>query len=363
MADESIQPGSPKSYWIAAVWMGIALFDATQTVFGMKAEGMRHAWGYLFLTVTLTWLPWALATPLIARLGRRSSLLLPSPSWLLHAAACLTMGVVSAGWNAFLYYSLNPYLLSRQQPLLEMWKHKFVYCLLSTLILYGFILMVIFMLDARERLARQQAETARLNEQLSKAQLNALRRQIEPHFLFNCLNAVAGLVRENRDDDAVGMIAGLSDFLRRVTQDSNRHEVPLAEEMELVGRYLDIQKVRFADRLQLNVDVPKDLLPAQVPALILQPLVENAVKHGIAKRVQGGLLRISAARSNGTLTLSVYNDGPALPPECETCEGGVGLANVQTRLRSLYGNSFRFSIRNQSPSGVETCVSMPFRQG
>lgn len=363
MADENTQPGTPRWYWIAAVWMGIALFDATQTVFGMKAEGMHHAWGYLFLTVTLTWVPWALATPFIVRVARRSSLLLPSPRWLLHVAACLTVGVVSAGWNAFLYCSLNPYLLSSQQPFPEVWRNKFIYGLLGTVILYGFILMVIFILDARERLAHQQAETARLNEQLSKAQLNALRRQIEPHFLFNCLNAIAGLVRENRSDDAVGMIAGLSDFLRRVTQDSNRHEVPLAEEMELVERYLEIQKVRFADRLQLNVDVPKDLLPAQVPALILQPLVENAVKHGIAKRVQGGALRISAARTNGTLTLSIYNDGPALPVECETCEGGVGLANVQTRLRSLYGDSFRFSIRNQSPNGVETCVSMPFRQG
>ena len=106
-------------------------------------------------------------------------------------------------------------------------------------------------------MAVQQTETARLNEQLSKAQLNALRRQIEPHFLFNTLNAIAGLVREKRNDAAVNMIAGLSDFLRRVVEDSDRQQVPLGEELEFTQKYLDIQKVRFADRLQYSVDVPE----------------------------------------------------------------------------------------------------------
>jgi LytS/YehU family sensor histidine kinase len=351
--------------WIAGIWSAIALFDASQTVFGMKAEGMHHAWGALFFVVVITWLPWALATPLIVRLGTRFPpvQLRPISIWARHLSVCLLIGVVSSCWDALLYHALNPYLLSEVPRFLPLWKSKFVYGLLSTLILYASILIVSIMLEARERLSRQEAETARLNEQLSKAQLNALRRQIEPHFLFNSLNAIAGLVRENRNDAAVSTIAGLSDFLRRVIQDSNRQEVPLSEEMDLVERYLEVQKVRFADRLQLSIDVPKDLLPAHVPALILQPIVENAVKHGIAKRVHGGALRISAARSNGTLTLRVYNDGPALPTDCVTCEPGVGLANVQTRLRSLYGDAHKFSIRNQTPDGVETCVSLPFRQG
>ena len=124
------------------------------------------------------------------------------------------------------------------------------------MILYGVILMVSYLLDSRERLALQQTETARLNEQLSKAQLNALRKQIEPHFLFNTLNAIAGLVREKRNDAAVDMIAGLSDFLATLLEDSDRQQVPLAEELEFAQKYLDIQKVRFAERLQVSVDVP-----------------------------------------------------------------------------------------------------------
>ena len=209
-------------------------------------------------------------------------------------------------------------------------------------------------------MAFQQTETARLNEQLSKAQLNALRQEIEPHFLFNTLNAVAGLVREGRNDVAVSMIAGLSDFLRRVLEDSTRQQVPLGEEMEFAQKYLDIQKVRFAERLQFSVDVPRELYVAQVPSLILQPMVENAVKHGIAKRAQGGSIRIVASRCNGMLTLSVCNDGPSLPAGWEMTRSGIGISNVRTRLQALYGDTFELSMRNRNTGGVEVSVSMPF---
>ena len=150
--------------------------------------------------------------------------------------------------------------------------------------LYAALLGISYILESKERLIRQQIETARLNEQFSKAQLDALRRQIEPHFLFNALHAIAGLVRENRNDAAVTMIARLSDFLRRVVDTSDRHEVPLGEEAQFLQKYLEIQKVRFAERLQLSVDIPEKLLTAQVPSLILQPLVENSIKHGICER-------------------------------------------------------------------------------
>jgi LytS/YehU family sensor histidine kinase len=222
------------------------------------------------------------------------------------------------------------------------------------------LLLVAHLFDSRAKLALQQAETARLNEQLSKAQLNALRRQIEPHFLFNALNSIAGLVRENQNDAAISMIAGLSDFLRKVLEHSERHQVPLAEELEFTQKYLDIQKARFAERLQFSVDVPFDLLSAQVPSLILQPMVENAIKHGIAKRVQGGAIRIAASSSNGRLTLRVYNDGPSLPAGWETTQSGIGISNVRTRLQSLYGNACDLTLRNRTPGGVETAVSVPF---
>jgi two-component system LytT family sensor kinase len=359
--------GSPRWFWLAAIWSGIGLFDATQTVFVMRAEGMHHAWASLYLTLLFSWLPWALATPLIMGLGRQ----FPAEKWNristwgAHLTACAALGLIYAGWVALWETFLNPWAMSPgPEPFLHLWPQKFYNGLLGHVILYGVILLVGYMLDSQKELSLQQTETARLNEQLSKAQLNALRRQIEPHFLFNTLNGIAGLVREKRNDAAVSMIAGLSDFLRRVLEDSNRQQVPLEEELEFAQKYLDIQKVRFAERLQFSVDVPSQLFPAQVPSLILQPMVENAVKHGIAKRVQGGAIRIAASRSNGMLTLRVYNDGPSLPPDwektSEQTHSGIGILNVRTRLQSLYGNAFELSMKNQEPGGVEISLTVPF---
>jgi two-component sensor histidine kinase len=355
---------APAWLWIALIWSGLGLFDATQTVLVMRSEGMHHAWLLLFVTLFVSWLPWAAATPLVMRLLVRFPLARwrrPS-TWLVHAAACAGIGLASSAWMGWMDKTCDPWLRTPSAgPFLPLWFNKFYNGLLAYLLLYAGILAVSYVIESRQRLAQQETETARLNEQLSKAQLNALRRQIEPHFLFNTLNAIAGLVRENRNDDAVSMIAGLSDFLRRVVQDSNRQEVSLGDEMEFVQKYLDIQKVRFAERLQLSVNVPDELSSAQVPSLILQPMVENAVKHGIAKRAQGGAIRISAFRSNGTLTMRVYNDGPKLAENFEA-ETGTGIANARTRLQSLYGNAFDLSMKNQEPGGVEVSVSVPFRE-
>jgi two-component sensor histidine kinase len=358
-----IRSEPPRWFWIAAIWFGIGLFDATQNVFVMRAEGMHHAWAQLFVTLLLSWLPWALATPLVLRLGRRYP---PEQwrrfsTWGAHLLACAAVGLIYAAWTASLEELLNPWAkVPGPGPFVELWLHMFYNGLLSYVILYGLILMVRYLLDSRDRLALQQTETAHLNEELSKAQLNALRQQIEPHFLFNTLSAISGLVREKRNDAAVSMIAGLSDFLRRVLEDSGRQQVTLAEELEFAQKYLDIQKVRFAERLEVSVNVPEDLFLAQVPSLILQPMVENAIKHGIAKRLQGGAIRIAAVRSNGRLTLSVYNDGPSLPAESQTAHSGIGISNVRTRLHGLYGDAFEWSMRNREPGGVEVSLSLPF---
>ena len=353
--------GHSRWKWIASIWLTLGLFDATQTVFVMRSEGMHHAWAKLFFTDVVTWIPWTLATPLVLRLGRRFPPVKfrPLSTWLIHVVAALAVGLAFSAWMTCLEVLLNPYAMPSRGKFGSIWFDRFNNGLLATFLLYGTILIVNSALESRERLAQQQTETARLNERLSKAQLRALRQQIEPHFLFNTLNAVSGLVREGRNDAAVSMIAGLSDFLRKVLEESSRQQVPLSEEMEFTQTYLDIQKVRFADRLQLSVDVPLDLYPAQVPSLILQPMVENAVKHGIAQRAQGGSIRIAASRNNGTLTLSVSNDGPSLPPDWEAGRLGIGIANVRSRLQSLYGEAFTLSLRNRDAGGVEARVSMP----
>ena len=355
-------PKSPSWLWIAVLWGGVGLFDATQTVVLMHSQGMHHAWARLFSTIFFSWLPWALATPVIMHLGRRypPARLRPVSTWLIHLAAGTAINVLYAALRALLEVAMNPWA-NQDGPgsFASVWSMTFYNGLLSTIVLYASVLAIGGILDSRDRLMRQQAEAARLSEQLSKAQLEAVRQQIEPHFLFNALNAVAALIREGRSDDAVSMIASLSDLLRRVLKDSQRQQVSLREELDLLDKYLAIQTVRFSDRLRVESVVPSELLTAQVPSLVLQPLVENALKHGIAARAQGGLVRISAARLNGHVTLTVYNDGPA-PSRDWASNSGVGLSNLQTRLRGLYGEKFKFSLENSERGGVVATVSVPY---
>jgi two-component sensor histidine kinase len=355
----------PVAAWayFAAVWTGIALFDATQTVVVMHSEGMHHRWALLFVSTFFSWLPWAISTPLVVRLGRRYPpvSLRPWWKWAVHGGACLAMCLFYAMWHAAFERLLDPWIDMSHPAYLHLLRAKFLNGLLSSFILYATMLVVGQMIDSRQRLARQQMETARLNEQLSREQLNALRRQIEPHFLFNTLNGIAGLIREQNNDAAVAMLAGLSDFLRHLLQDS-KQQVPLAEELQFLRKYLDIEKMRFGDRLKLTVDVPHDLLAAQVPTLILQPMVENSIKHGISRRVAGGEIRVSASRNNGMITFHVYNDGPGLAGDSEMTNVGIGIANVRSRLQSLYGELFALRIENHPPNGVQVTLAVPYLQ-
>jgi len=350
--------------WIAAAWTAGGLFDASQTVLIMHAEGRHHAWLPLFATELASWLPWALVTPLIIHLARRHPIVrgMSVRAVSVHLVAFAVVSAVAETWSTVLQMLFNPWNNRQWPTFVDTWTTSLTFQVLTFLIVYALILTVTYVVDARESMARQLTETARLNEELSKAQLAALRRQMEPHFMYNTLNSIAGLVRDQRNDAAVSMIVGLSEFLRRFSQDSHRSQVALQEEVEYLQRYLDIQKVRFGERLQVSVDIPAELLRAQVPNLLLQPLVENAIKHGIAKRVAGGTVRVAGACHNGNLCLSVYNDGPSLPADWQATQTGVGIGNLRTRLQILHGNESELRLRPANPGGVEVVVTLPFRE-
>jgi two-component system LytT family sensor kinase len=360
------QPGahSTRWLWIAAIWFAGGLFDASQNVLIMHREGKHHWWLPLFLTELAVWLPWALATPFISRLARQHAIMrgVSMRTVAIHLATFATIAVVAEAWSALLQVLFNPWAHRRQPEFVDTWSTSLLYQVLTFLIVYALILTVTLVLDSRDRMSRQIAETARLNEELSKAQLAALRRQMEPHFMFNTLHAIAGLVRDQRSDAAVSTIVGLSEFLRRASDDSHRAQVTLAEEVEYLQRYVDIQKVRFGERLQVSMDIPPDLMRAQVPNLLLQPLVENAIKHGISQRVAGGAVRITGASNNGILCLTVYNDGPRLPTDWQASHNGVGIANLCTRLRILHGDQSELRLRRADDGGVEVVVTLPFKE-
>lgn len=350
-----------KRLWIPLWWLALALFDATKTVGMMRSEGMQHNWPVLFVIEVLGWLPWAVATWFIMWLAHRTRSAPRLLGWSAHIATAVFANALFAGWTTFLVVTFRPFGPDYPDHALPHFISGFTNDLPATVIFYTLILMMNSFFDSRERLVRQNIELAQLNERLAQAQLSALRHQVEPHFLFNALNSIAGLIRENKSNDAIAMLVTLSDFLRRTLSGSNRQEVPLSEELEFVRLYLATQKVRFAERLQLSVDVPTELQGAAIPNLILQPLVENAIKHGIEKRKEGGCVRIAASSQDNRLHISVSNDGPSLVPGWDSASTGVGVANVRARLKALYGDAASFVMKARSLGGVEVAITVPLR--
>jgi LytS/YehU family sensor histidine kinase len=332
----------------------------------MRLEGRTQSWVPLFLVEYVLWLPWALTTPLIVELALRFPIIRQASlrGAAVHLTAFAIISAVVESWYAWLQTVFNPWGNKRWPTFGETWSTSLVYQILVFTIAYALILTVTYLVEARGRFTLQAIEAARLNEELSRAQLIALRRQLEPHFMYNTLNTIAGLVRDRRNEAAVDMVVELSEFLRRATQDS-RAQVTLAEEMDYLQCYLDIQKVRFADRLTVNLSVSGDLLDAQVPNLLLQPLVENAIKHGISKRMAGGRIDVAGLSKDGMLELTVSNDGPCTQEDLEATGSGVGLGNLRTRLQILYGQQSDLKLRRDGERGVEVVVTLPltFRQG
>jgi LytS/YehU family sensor histidine kinase len=278
-----------------------------------------------------------------------------------HITAFAVISLVAEAWFVVLQVLFNPWDYPQQPNFVDTWRTSLLYQALTYLIVYGLILTATYVMDARQTMARQMMETARLNEELSKSQLAALRQQMEPHFMFNTLYSITGLVRDYKNDAAVSMIVGLSEFLRRGLEDSHRSEVTLEEEVEYLQRYLDIQQIRFGERLQVSMDIPAELLRAQVPNLLLQPLVENAIKHGITKRAAGGTVRVTARLLTGKLYLSIYNDGPDLPTAGLATRTGVGISNLRTRLAILHGEHSELQLEHIDMGAVKVTVSLPFK--
>jgi len=347
--------------WIAALWGAGGVFDASQTVLFMNAMGRHHPW-LIFATELVSWLPWVLATPLVIGLARRYPIFPdPNPSAVFaHFSAFAIVGLAAEAWFAVLQVLFNPWGSSQASTFAGAWRSSFLIQFLTYLVVYTLILGFTSWMDARERRARESMENARLSAELSKSQLAALRQQIEPHFMFNTLHSITGLVRDHETEAAVSMIVGLSEFLRRGLEGSHRAQVSLTEEIEYLQRYVDLQKLRFGERLQVTIDISPELVAARVPNLLLQPLVENAIKHGIAKRSAGGAVRVSGARMAGTLCLCVYNDAPDSPIEWGAPRTGVGLSNLRARLKILHGDAAQLELTAADTQGVEVNVRLPF---
>jgi two-component system, LytTR family, sensor kinase len=233
---------------------------------------------------------------------------------------------------------------------------------------YTFIMMawstLYFGIKYYREVEAERARAIKAESHAHRAELQALRYQIHPHFLFNTMNAISTLIAEERNREAERMVTRLSDFLRLTLEQDTTPEVPLAEELDFARRYLDIEHIRFGDRLQATIDTEPETLSALVPALVLQPLVENAVRHGIAPLESGGHLRIEARSAGDRLLLRVEDSGRGFGDGVSTrdlCQSGVGLSNTHARLEALYGDAFRFDLKRSDGGGCVVILDLPLR--
>lgn len=308
------------------------------------------------------WATWALATPPIVALSRRFPV-----AWPPHPRAIAVHAVVwMVTCTAFIVvYSGARRLVGLPETtasyLLELWR-SFVGWSPFLLMAYASIVGAGHALAYAEQVRREQAEKAALTTQLVEAQLGALRMQLQPHFLFNTLNSVAMLIRDAEHARAVEMIVLLGDVLRSLLRNSSDLESTLEDELALIRRYLEIEQVRFGERLRIDWRIDEHAMPGLVPPLILQPVVENALRHGLWPLPDGGELAITARRVAGDLEIEVVDQGVGLPPGFAIGGGrGVGLANVRARLDRMYGGAAALDVAAGDPRGVRVRLRLPFR--
>jgi two-component system LytT family sensor kinase len=227
---------------------------------------------------------------------------------------------------------------------------------LGSIIMYLAISLVAFILESRERAQAAELQLAHAHAVAAEAKLHALRAQLQPHFLFNALNTVAMAVRRADRQEALAVVLDLSALLRTALKRTGTELVSLAEEVDFIKQYLEIEQIRFRDRLQIDWDIETGAQDAAVPSMILQPLVENALRHGIGKKVKGGHIRIRIATANGRLNIAIEDDGPGFPDEWSA---GVGLANVQNRLALHFGDRAGLETSSIGP-GASVRLSIPY---
>jgi len=378
--DESawhIPPVGPRQ--LLVVWAIPALLETTEAYFLDAAEGHPVSFVRRLVLYLAVWYVWAAAAPAVFWLVRRMPLRRGTIVRRLAPYLVVCAGVIvvqAAVWTAGSRVILTvPTTLSAPTMF---WRALLAWLPMMFMIFWAVVITGQW-LESTRREARRTLEATQLAAQLAQAQLQALRMQLHPHFLFNALNTIAVLVREHDTEMAVRLIAELGDVLRQVLRTAAVQEVSLAEELDFTRRYLGIEQVRFADRLQVTWEHEPETLRAAVPHLVLQPLVENALRHGIARLPGGGRLTLGASRRGDRLRLWVCNDGPvigaALRVDNDASDqverdggasvsaddaGGIGLANTRARLRTLYGESAWLRVGDVD-GGVCALLELPWR--
>jgi two-component system, LytTR family, sensor kinase len=348
-------------YWaITGLWLVYGVLNATLVYSRAMLFGKPMAWlDTFFYEVSFT-LVWAGVTPLILSLAERYPFV--AERWwrplLAHTGGTLLTATVT---KVFWDFSALPFLEPSLVPTsFEMVAQSIVRALDFSFLHYAIVLVGWHAWDYHRRYEDGRLRASQLEARLATAQLQALKMQLHPHFLFNTLHSISELVHDD-PPKAERMIVGLSDFLRMTLDQVGQSEVSLGEELDFLGRYLEIEQMRFEDRLQVVWDVEAKVRRARVPNLILQPMVENALKHGIGQITTQGVLRISCAQSGDRLRMSVRDNGPGPRQKVGSGREGVGFANTRSRLEKHYGGNHHIETKRAEGGGFVVTLTIPFR--
>jgi two-component system LytT family sensor kinase len=345
---------------VSAAWIGPAILGGVDVVMQGRLYGGGPVPVRAVLFASLDWLIYAFLTPVVFAVSRRWPFARPHlvSRAGVHLAISLLFCAAWAGAGTILRVALMPSSLE------EGVARHFVSWLFITLpfgvavylAVVGIEHAIRYFAEARER----EIQVARLSEQLSGARFAALRAQLNPHFLFNTLNTIAVLVRDGDRTGAVRIVEQLSDVLRRTLSRHRTNEVTLDEELDLVRQYLAIEQARFSDRLRPVFEIEDAVRSAAVPGFAVQHLVENAIRHGIARRSDVGLVSVVARREGDTLLIVVADDGPAIDPAA-AMPPGHGIENTRERLRALYGDGASLVVAPAASGGTIATLRVPYR--
>ena len=354
------------SYFAAffALWTLVALIFVSLSSATALGSGNQPNLRLLFLIQFTRFYAWGLLSPVIYRFVRRFSIEIRALRWrnlLIHLAGMTVFCTVHQLLFMVVRWMVDAPPGTPVSSFFENFFGKFFNGVSLGVIIYSLIVFAIQAFVFYQNYRAEEEQKLRVTAQLARAELHALKMQIHPHFLFNTLHSISSLVLEE-PPKANQMIARLGDFLRLTLEHSERQFVTLKEEIEFARCYLEIEQVRFSDRLQVEFNVESASLTAQVPHLILQPLVENAIQHAIAPRASGGSIKISAKKSGDTIRVEIADSGEGIHTGRNVSNNGqgIGLANVRSRLEQLYGANHKFELNNNPAGGLTAVIEIPF---
>lgn len=350
-----------KGVLFVVVWTLIGLAFASQYNFTQSRRGYIVTWEFALITALADWYLFALLSIPALWLSRRFRL--EGARW----RSSLLIHFVASGAFAFLWVVLRVMVeklrVSNQGQTFYfdvVFHWTLVRSIYFNLLVYWIIIGVSHAFDFYQKYRERQLHALELEKLLAQSRLEALQAQLNPHFLFNTLHAISALMHQNVEA-ADRMIARLSDLLRAALESAETQEVPLREELDFLKKYLEIEQTRFGDRLKVQMDIAAETWDARVPNLVLQPLVENAIKHGIEPKAKPGIITLSAHCVDKQLSIEVRDNGVGIADKTALAEG-VGLSNTRARLRHLYGDSHTFELRDADGGGLAVCLSIPLHR-